>query len=166
MFPCPKSERIDQAKQLLLCYSSGESQAVYLAAGLWGEVVIILSRNIHWKAKSLYISRRNIPPLGVIIAACKGKQRVSAAAEKLDVCCSLWAVGSRCSLCGVHPSVCSSGLHSSGKTSSRLYLSSTWASALWLAGDYWIKILFIKHAYDLDLPLVPVVSKLIITQLS
>lgn len=52
IFPCPKSERIDQAKQLILGYSSGESQAVYFAAGLWGEVVIILSRNMHWKAKS------------------------------------------------------------------------------------------------------------------
>lgn len=47
MFPCAKSERIDQAKQLLLCYGSGESQAVYFAAGLWGEVIIILSRNMH-----------------------------------------------------------------------------------------------------------------------
>lgn len=58
MFPCPKSERIDLAKQLLLCYNSGESQAVYLAAGLWGEVVIILGRNMHWKAKSLHIAQQ------------------------------------------------------------------------------------------------------------
>lgn len=58
MFPCPKSERIDQAKQLLLWHNSGESQAVYWATGLWGEVVIIVSRNKHWKTKSLHIAQQ------------------------------------------------------------------------------------------------------------
>lgn len=149
------SERIDQAKQLLLCYSSCASQAVYFAAGLWGKVVIILSRNMHWKAKPLHIAQQEKKHSTIRgHHCCVQREAESAVAQKLNVCCSLWAVGSRCSLCGVHPSVCSNGLHSSGKTSSKLYLSSTWASALGLTRDYWIKILFIKPACGLDLPVV------------
>lgn len=160
MFPCPKSGRIDQAEQLLLCYSSGESQAVYFTAGLWGKVVIILSRNMHWKAKSLHTAQQEKHSTIRGHHCCmQRKAETICCSWKMDVCCSLWAVRSRCSLCGVHPSVCSNGLHSSGKSFSRLCLSSTWASALRLTRDCCIRILFIKPACDLDLPLVPVVFR-------
>lgn len=157
MFRCPKSERIDQAKQLLLCYSSGESQAIYFAAGLWGEV-IILSRNTHWKAKSLHIAQQEKHSTIRGHHCCVQRE-----AENIycswKIGCLLFPVGSRCLVCSVHHSVCSNGLHSSGKTSSKLCLSSTWASALGLTRNYWIKILYIKPACDLDLPLVPVVFR-------
>lgn len=124
MFPCPKSRRIDQAKQLLLCYSSGESQAIYFAAGLWGEV-IILSRNMHWKAKSLHIAQQEKHSTVRGHHCCMQREAESSCCS-WKIGCLLFPVGSRYSLCSVHPSVYSNGLHSSGKTSSKLCLSTTW----------------------------------------
>lgn len=97
MFPCTTSERIDQSKQLLLCYSSCESQAVYFAAGLWGKVVIILSRNMHWKAKPLHTAQQERKRSTIRgHHCCMQREAESAVAEKLDVCCSLWGAGAHC----------------------------------------------------------------------
>lgn len=143
MFLCPKSERIDQAKQLLLCYSSGGSQAVYSAAGLWGEVLIILSRNMHWKAKSLHMAQQEKHSTIRGHHCCVWR-------EQSKVCCS-WKIGRLLFPvgCGERvltvvsillsvPMACTA----LAKTSSKLCLGSTWARALRLTRDYWIKMSF------------------------
>lgn len=133
MFLCPKSERIDQAKQLLLCYSAGGSQAVHSAAGLWGEV-LILSRNMHRKAKSLHIAQQEKHSTIRGHHCCMQREAEYLLQLKnwmFAVPCGEWVLTVVSILLSV-PMACTA----LAKTSSKLCLGSTWASALGLSRDY------------------------------
>lgn len=122
MLPCTKSERIKQAKKLLLCYSSSKPQAVY-PGGLWEGVVINLSRNIHQKAKSLHSAwqKKYFTIRGHHCCMQNWVKSICSSWNNWLFAVKLWDVGSGCSQCGVHP------VSKTCRALAKLPANSTWA---------------------------------------
>lgn len=95
VLPCTKSERIKQAEELLLCYSSSKPQTIYSTGGLWEGVVINLSRSIHWKAKSLHIlqQKKYSTVRGHHCCMQNSVKSICSSWRNLPVCCGMYGAG-------------------------------------------------------------------------